>query len=54
MTRIRTCPSSLVTGNSDDDLARDTLELGAFDYVVKPFDFTHLAHVVEVAVAHRG
>lgn len=44
----------MVTGNADLVLARDTLKHGAFDYVAKPFDFGHLAQVVEAAVAHRG
>jgi DNA-binding NtrC family response regulator len=44
----------MLTANSDLALARDTLRHGAFDYVAKPFDFGHLAQVVEAAVAHRG
>lgn len=47
-------PVIMVSGNPDLALARDTLECGAFDYVVKPFDFAHLAHVVAAAVARRG
>ena len=47
-------PIIMMTANVDLALARDTLKLGAFDYVAKPFDFDHLAHVVEAAVAHRA
>lgn len=32
----------MLTANADIDLARDTLNFGAFDYVAKPFDFQHL------------
>lgn len=43
-----------MTGNADIEVAGDTLKLGAFDYVTKPFDFLYLARVIEAAVAHRG
>jgi two-component system, NtrC family, response regulator AtoC len=46
-------PVILVAGNPDLELARDTLKCGAFDYVAKPFDFAHLADVVEAAVTRR-
>lgn len=32
-------PVIMSTGNDDLALARDTLKMGAFDYVAKPFDF---------------
>jgi two-component system nitrogen regulation response regulator GlnG len=44
-------PIIMVTANSDDDLARETLKRGAFDYVMKPFDRGHLARALEAAVA---
>lgn len=44
----------MVTANADEEVARDTLRRGAFDYVVKPFDFAHLARVVEAAVGQGG
>lgn len=47
-------PVVMVTGNADVEVAGDTLKLGAFDYVTKPFDFRYLARVIEAAVAHRG
>jgi len=54
--RVRhpTLPVIMLTANDDADQARDTLKLGAFDYVAKPFDFGHLASVIEAAVAHRS
>jgi len=35
----------MMTANEDLELARETLTVGAFDYVAKPFDFEHLAQV---------
>lgn len=45
-------PVIMLTANADVDLARQTLTLGAFEYVTKPFDFEYLARVVNLAVAH--
>src|SRR5216110_2169586 len=36
-------PVIMVTANEDVGLAKETLKLGAFDYVAKPFDFECLA-----------
>lgn len=48
-------PVIMVTANTDEEMAKDTLRRGAFDYVVKPFDFAHLARVVAAAVGQgRG
>ena len=44
----------MVTANEDLALARETLKIGAFDYVAKPFDFQHLDRVVSAALAHAG
>jgi len=44
-------PIIMVTGNTDVEIARDTLKRGALDYVMKPFDLDRLARVVEVALA---
>jgi DNA-binding NtrC family response regulator len=46
-------PIIMVTGNTDAELARDTLKRGAFDYVMK-LDLDRLARVVEVALASLG
>jgi DNA-binding response OmpR family regulator len=44
----------MVTANPDEEVAKATLRRGAFDYVVKPFDFAHLARVVQAAVGLGG
>lgn len=45
-------PVIMVTANEDIALARRTLQLGAFDYVSKPFDFVHLDRTVTAALLH--
>jgi CheY-like chemotaxis protein len=47
----RSIPVVMLTGNVDEDLARQLLDAGAFDYVAKPFQFTVLERVVATAVA---
>jgi two-component system response regulator (stage 0 sporulation protein F) len=44
----------VVTANEDLVLARETLSVGAFDYVAKPFDFEHLNRTVMTAVLHSA
>ena len=44
----------MVTANEDVELARETLAVGAFDYVAKPFDFEHLARAVSAAVVRSA
>ena len=44
----------MVTANEDVALARDTLKLGALDYVSKPFDFAYLERSVMAGLAHTG
>jgi two-component system response regulator (stage 0 sporulation protein F) len=39
-------PVIMVTANEDVGLAKETLKLGAFDYVAKPFDFDYLDRAV--------
>lgn len=46
-------PVIMVTANEDVSLARETLKLGAFDYVAKPFDFAYLDRAVVAAFMHR-
>jgi two-component system, response regulator, stage 0 sporulation protein F len=41
----------MVTANEDVTLARETLTLGAFDYVAKPFDFDYLDRAVAAGLA---
>jgi DNA-binding NtrC family response regulator len=43
-------PVIMVSGNADEELARETLQRGAFDYVVKPFDLNRLTRLVELAL----
>ena len=40
----------MVTGNTDSQLVREALELGALAYVDKPFDLTYLRRVVATAL----
>ena len=40
----------MVTANEDVELARETLKLGAFDYVAKPFDFSYLEQAVTLGL----
>jgi DNA-binding response OmpR family regulator len=40
----------MVTGNTDPQLARDALELGALAYVDKPFDVAYLKRVVAMSL----
>ena len=44
-------PVVMVTANADEKIARDTLTMGAFDYVPKPFNFEVLDRIVVAAVA---
>jgi len=47
-------PVIMVTANEDAAVARETLRLGAFDYVAKPFDFTYLERAVTAGILHGG
>jgi two-component system, response regulator, stage 0 sporulation protein F len=44
----------MVTANEDMALARETLKIGAFDYVAKPFDFRYLDRAVSAALVQGG
>ena len=44
----------MVTANEDLTIARETLAIGAFDYVAKPFDFEHLDRTVMTAMIHSA
>ena len=44
----------MVTANEDVELARETLKLGAFDYVAKPFDFSYLDQAVTMGLIQSG
>jgi DNA-binding response OmpR family regulator len=49
--RLRTlrpdAPIIMATANADEALACETLTRGAFDYIMKPFDFERLGRVLE-------
>lgn len=47
-------PVIMVSGTTDEELARQALAHGAFDYVVKPVDLPYLAETVELALATSG
>src|SRR4029453_8632137 len=36
----------MMSGNSDLEAAKETLQLGAYDYILKPFDFDYLDRAV--------
>ena len=44
----------MVTANEDVGLAKETLKIGAFDYVAKPFDFTYLDQAVTMGLIQSG
>lgn len=45
-----TLPVVMLTGNGDVEVARMTLDLGAFDYIPKPFNLAHLCRIIGTAV----
>src|SRR5206468_12954139 len=47
-------PVIMVTANEDVGLAKETLQLGAFDYVARPFDFECLDRAVAAGLARAG
>jgi DNA-binding response OmpR family regulator len=47
-------PVVMLTGNADENLARDALRQGAFDYITKPFNVVELERALRAAVASRG
>jgi len=40
----------MVTGVLDRELAKRTIELGAYDYITKPMDFNYLETIVRVKI----
>jgi len=44
----------MVTGNGDEDVAKQTLTLGAFDYITKPVDFDYLKRTIETFLVTRA
>ena len=50
----KSVPVIMVTANEDVGLAKETLKLGAFDYVAKPFDFDYLDRAVAAGLARAA
>jgi response regulator of citrate/malate metabolism len=44
----------MLTANADELLAQTTLRLGAFDYIMKPFNVEQLHRALEAAIAASG
>lgn len=44
-------PVLMVSGNDDVELAKETVALGAFDYILKPVDFTYLLRAIDKMLA---
>ena len=57
LSRIRTrwpgLPVVMVSGQDDEEVAKETLRAGAFDYVVKPLDFDYLERTIYLKLAER-
>jgi DNA-binding NtrC family response regulator len=55
--RIRTSwpdlPVAMISGQDDEDVAKDALRYGAFDYVIKPIDFDYLERTVYLKLVDR-
>jgi two-component system, NtrC family, response regulator PilR len=47
-------PVVMVTANVDEELAKTTLQAGAFDYVMKPVDIARLREILAAAMALSG
>ena len=43
----------LLTALADKEIAQDALRLGAFDYILKPFDLAHVEASVLACLGHR-
>ncbi len=44
----------MVSGTTDEEVAKRTLAHGAFDYLVKPVDFDHMVQTLETALAMKS
>lgn len=47
-------PVIVVTASADEELGRRLLSDGAFDFVMKPFNFARITELVEAAIAARS
>ena len=46
-------PVILTTGYADLNVAIDAIKKGAFEFILKPFDFTYLIHAINKGVQHK-
>ena len=46
-------PVVMVSGQHDEEIAKETLRAGAFDYVIKPLDFDYLERTVYLKLVER-
>jgi len=46
-------PVLMISGQQEEDVAKATLEEGAFDYVVKPFNFDYLERTIHLKLAEK-
>lgn len=46
-------PVILTTGYADLGVAIDAVKKGAFEFIIKPFDFTYLIHAINKGVQHK-
>ena len=55
--RIRTSwpdlPVAMISGQDDEEVAKDTLRYGAFDYIIKPIDFAYLERTVYLKLVDK-
>ena len=46
-------PVILTTGYADLNVAIDAIKKGAFEFIIKPFDFSYLIHAIKKGVQHK-
>ena len=46
-------PVVMISGQGDEEVAKETLRAGAFDYVVKPLDFDYLERTIYLKLVER-
>lgn len=46
-------PVVMISGQDDEEVAKETLKAGAFDYVVKPLNFDYLERTVYLKLVER-
>lgn len=46
-------PVVMISGQQEEDVAKESLEEGAFDYVVKPLNFDYLERTIHMKLVER-